>query len=47
LQIRVFSSLTVSFSLPMISRIRDRASAAMPFLHRDHEVVGAGHDPTA
>src|SRR5258708_3043606 len=34
LQIRVFSSLTVSFSLPMISRSRCRASSALPFLHR-------------
>ena len=33
-QIRVFSSLTVSFSLPMSSRIRCRASSALPFLHR-------------
>src|ERR1700704_417460 len=34
LQIRVFSSLTVSFSLPMISRSRCKASSALPFLHR-------------
>src|SRR6476620_7481353 len=34
LQIRVFSSLTVSLSLPMISRSRDSASSALPFLHK-------------
>src|SRR4051794_27032743 len=34
LQIRVFSSLTVSFSFPMISRSRCKASSALPFRHR-------------
>src|ERR1700719_2840156 len=34
LQMRVFSSLTVSFSLPMISRNRCKASSALPFRHR-------------
>src|SRR5712664_1134188 len=34
LQIRVFSSFTASFSLPMISRSRCNASSALPFLHR-------------
>src|SRR6202030_1098409 len=34
LQVRVFSSLTVSFSLPMISRSRCKASSALPFRHR-------------
>src|SRR5712671_6046033 len=34
LQIRVFSSLTVSFSFPMISRSRDKASTALPFRHK-------------
>jgi hypothetical protein len=34
LQIRVFSSLTVSFSLPMISCSRRTASSALPFRHR-------------
>jgi hypothetical protein len=47
LQIRVFSSLTVSFSLPMISRIRCRAFFGLAVPAQDHEVVGIGHDPTA
>src|SRR5262249_45715776 len=34
LQIRVFSSLTVSFSFPMSSRSRCKASSALPFRHR-------------
>jgi multiple sugar transport system permease protein len=34
LQMRVFSSLTVSFSLPMISRRLCRAASALPLLHR-------------
>src|ERR1039457_1155092 len=34
LQSRVFSSFTVSFNLPMISRIRCRAASALPCLHR-------------
>src|SRR6266478_2214362 len=34
LQIRVFSSFTVSFSLPMISRSRCNASSAVLFRHR-------------
>src|SRR5882672_9050151 len=46
LQIRVFSSLTVSFSLPMISRSRCKASSALPFRHRI-EVVGISHDARA
>jgi len=34
LQIRVFSSFTVSLSLPMISRSRCNALSALPFWHR-------------
>src|SRR5450755_77320 len=34
LQIRVFSSFTVSFNLPMISRSRCNASSAVLFRHR-------------
>src|SRR5437870_11889685 len=34
LQIRVFSSLTVSFSFPMIPRNRCKASAALPLRHK-------------
>src|SRR5271163_1955538 len=34
LQMRVFSSFTVSFSFPMISRSRCRAASALPLLHR-------------
>jgi hypothetical protein len=37
LQIRVFSSLTVSLSFPMISRSRCIRA-------QDHEIVGVGHD---
>src|SRR6516164_6381220 len=37
LQIRVFSSLTVSLSFPMISRSRCIRA-------QDHETVGVGHD---
>src|SRR5262249_31173705 len=33
-QIRVFSSFTVSFSFPMISCSRCKASSALPFRHR-------------
>src|SRR6266581_547732 len=45
LQIRVFSSLTVSFSLPMISRSRRLFGFASPA--QDHEIVGVGHDARA
>ncbi len=34
MQMRVFSSFTVGFSLPMISRSRCKASSALPLLHR-------------
>src|SRR6516225_1670977 len=34
LQMRVFSSFTISFSLPMSSRIQCNASSALPRLHR-------------
>src|SRR6516162_2271390 len=34
LQMRVFSSFTVSFSLPMISRSRCKASSALPLRHK-------------
>jgi hypothetical protein len=34
LQMRVFSSLTVSFSFPMISHSRCEASSVLPFRHR-------------
>src|SRR5258708_29394711 len=46
LQIRVFSSLTVSFSLPMISRNR-RSLCGLTRPAQDHEVVGVGHDARA
>src|SRR4029077_15045810 len=39
LQIRVFSSFTVSFSLPMISRRWCRAFSALPLRHMDHKVI--------
>src|SRR5580658_416441 len=42
LQMRVFSSFTVSFSFPMISRSRCRAASA-----QDHEVVSIGHEASA
>src|SRR5260221_9240661 len=40
LQIRVFSSFTVSFSLPMISRSRCSASSAVLFPHRVQRLAG-------
>ena len=47
LQIRVLSSFTVSFSLPMISRRWCNAASALPVPAQDHEVVGIDHEPTA
>ena len=47
LQIRVFSSLTVSFSLPMISRSRAQRLFGLALPAQDHEIVGVGHDPAA
>src|SRR5262245_44985516 len=44
LQIRVFSSLTVSFSLLMILRSCCKASFGFASPTQDHEVVGIGHD---
>jgi hypothetical protein len=44
---RVFSSLTVSFSFPMISRSRCKASSAFALPAQDHKVIGVGHDASA
>src|ERR1700733_6180663 len=46
LQIRVFSSFTVSFSLPMISQALQRRFGFAPSA-QDHEIVGVGHEPRA
>src|SRR5450432_2995452 len=47
LQIRVFSSLTVSFSLLMISRSCCKCLIGFAILAQDHKIIGISHDTTA
>src|SRR5467141_2919680 len=47
LQIRVFSSFTASFSLPMISRRWCRAVSALPLRHRITRSVRIGDEASA
>ncbi len=47
LQIRVFSSLTVSFSLLVISRSRVPGLFGFALPAQDHEIVGIAHDARA
>ena len=44
---RVFSSFTVSFSLPMISRRWCSAFFGVASSAQDHEIVGIGDEPSA
>ena len=44
---RVFSSLTVSFSLPMISRRSLQCLLGLASPAQDHEVVGVGDEASA